>query len=302
MQRVSQIPNATSTYNSSNQRIYTRFHRKPQIYPTSFQKNKKDQINTLEEENVNSLITDIYKQKKYRGMYDPASPNNKNIFIDTDSEVPKSGEIPEEFQNTHIKKSTQLLIAKTESQFPETYNAQNVFKRDGLIKGYYVKVNPNRAYNNNYNTYDYLKNGGNRNTGVKTVFQTPEPEYDENMIYDYNQGYQTQIKPKNDELDYFDYNDNSNLRKNEIGEEYYSLQNNPNNNIYFRNKDIQMNIKPIKNNINNNQQYNEGIFYKKNNMSNSKSNASDLSIDINQQKRQQNGNNIINNFIIKGTG
>jgi hypothetical protein len=65
MQRVIQIPNATSTYNSTNQRIYTRFHRKPQVYPTSFQTNKKTiQIDTLEEENMNNIITDIYKQKK----------------------------------------------------------------------------------------------------------------------------------------------------------------------------------------------------------------------------------------------
>ena len=28
-----------STYNSSNHQVYTRFHRKPQIYPTSFKKN-----------------------------------------------------------------------------------------------------------------------------------------------------------------------------------------------------------------------------------------------------------------------
>ena len=63
MKRVLQVPNITSTYNSANQKIYTRFHRKPQIYPSSFKMNKKDQINTLEEENVNSLISDIYKQK-----------------------------------------------------------------------------------------------------------------------------------------------------------------------------------------------------------------------------------------------
>ena len=189
MQRVSKIPKELSTYNSSNQQIYTRFHRKPQIYPTSFQKNKKNQINTLEEENVNSLITDIYKQKKYRGMLDPASPNNKNIFIDTDSEVQKSDKFQGDFKNTHDKKSTQLLIAKTESQFPETYNSQNIFRRDGLVKGYYIKVNPRKAFN----TYDYFKNGRNKNTGIKTVFKTPEPEDDENVIYDNNQQYQTQI-------------------------------------------------------------------------------------------------------------
>ena len=125
MQKAQQIPNETSTYTTPSQRIYTRFHRRPQIYPTSFQTNKPNRIDTLDEENVNSLISDIYKQKKFRGILDPSSPNNKNIFIDTDSEVQKTDKISEELQNTHDKKSTQLLIAKTESQFPETYNAQN---------------------------------------------------------------------------------------------------------------------------------------------------------------------------------
>ena len=155
MQRIIQVPNATSTYNSTNQRIYTRFHRKPQVYPTSFQTNKKTvQVDTLEEENMNSIITDIYKQKKFRGMLDPTSPNNKNIFIDTDSEIPKSEKIQEEYAKAHNKKSTQLLIAKTESQFPETYNSQNIFKRDGLTKGFYIKANPKI----DNNTYNYMNN------------------------------------------------------------------------------------------------------------------------------------------------
>ena len=63
MQRVNQVPNVQTSYNSTNQRIYTRFHRKPQIYPTSFKINKIAQKNNLEEKNVNSLITNIYKQK-----------------------------------------------------------------------------------------------------------------------------------------------------------------------------------------------------------------------------------------------
>ena len=73
-----EIPNNILTYNAANQPIYTRFHRKPQIYPSSFQANKKNQINNLEEENVNSLISNLYKQKKIRGMLDPGAPNNKN--------------------------------------------------------------------------------------------------------------------------------------------------------------------------------------------------------------------------------
>ena len=303
MQRVIQIPNATSTYNSTNQRIYTRFHRKPQVYPTSFQTNKKTiQIDTLEEENMNNIITDIYKQKKFRGMLDPTSPNNRNIFIDTDSELPNTEKIKDESVKAHNKKSTQLLIEKTESQFPETYNAQNIFNRDGITKGFYVKVNPKR----DINTYNYMNNIQNRNNVVRTVFQTPEPEFDENMIYEYNQVPKTQIRPTKELNNYMNYTDNVNIRRidqynNKISrEEYHSLE--PNSNlIYHRNKDIQIGVIPIKNklNNNNNQQYNKGMVYRKNNASYSKSNISDISYD--QQKKQQNDNNI-NNFIIRGTG
>ena len=303
MQRVIQIPNATSTYNSTNQRIYTRFHRKPQVYPTSFQTNKKTiQIDTLEEENMNNIITDIYKQKKFRGMLDPTSPNNRNIFIDTDSELPNTEKIKDENVKAHNKKSTQLLIEKTESQFPETYNAQNIFNRDGITKGFYVKVNPKR----DINTYNYMNNIQNRNNVVRTVFQTPEPEFDENMIYEYNQVPKTQIRPTKELNNYMNYTDNVNIRRidqynNKISrEEYHSLE--PNSNlIYHRNKDIQIGVIPIKNklNNNNNQQYNKGMVYRKNNASYSKSNISDISYD--QQKKQKNDNNI-NNFIIRGTG
>ena len=306
MQRALQIPNETSTYNGNNQRIYTRFHRKPQIYPSSFRMNQKKQIDNLEEENVNTLISDIYRQKKFRGMLDPTSPNNKNIFIDTDSEVQRSERIPEEYQKVHNKKSTQLLIVKTESQFPETYNSQNIFKKDGLVRGYYIKVNPNK----NYNTYDYeyLKNVENKNKDIRTVFQSPEQEFDENMIYNYNQRYQTQIRPKKEGFNYLNYTDNfNNKNQDQFGketerEDLNLLEPITKNNIYVRNNDIQMGMNPIKNKINRNQQYNRGMVYRKNNVSYSKSNVSELSIDLlNQQKRQQNENNNINNFIIKGT-
>jgi hypothetical protein len=155
MQRIVQNMQSpsTTTNNVTNKRIYTRFHRKPQIYPTGFQTNKTYKEENLDQENMNNIITNIYKEKKYRGVLDPAAPNNKNIFIDTDSEHQKSDKESEHFQHNQYKKSTKLLIAKTESQFPETYNSSNIFKRDGLVRGYYVKVNEN---NNNFNTFNTL--------------------------------------------------------------------------------------------------------------------------------------------------
>ena len=232
MKRVVQIPNNILTYNAANQPIYTRFHRKPQIYPSSFQANKKNQINNLEEENVNSLISNLYKQKKIRGMLDPGAPNNKNIFVDTDSEVQRTEKIQEEYPNTHNKKSTQLLICKTESQFPETYNSQTIFKRDGLTKGYYIKVNPK----NDDNTIDYMNNARNRNKVIRTVFETPGPDLEDNMIFGYNKYPRTQIRPKKEINNYINYTDNGNIRKKdqfrnqaEIGEWLIDEQNSTNN-------------------------------------------------------------------------
>ena len=54
------------------------------------------QIDILEDENMNNIITDIYKQKKFRCMLDRTSPNNKNIFINTNSEILKSEIIQDE--------------------------------------------------------------------------------------------------------------------------------------------------------------------------------------------------------------
>ena len=136
---------SSSTYNVTTKKVYTRFHRKPQVYQSSFQANKTYKvIDNLEKENINSLITNIYKEKKYRGVLDLTSPNNKNICIDTDSEHQQSEKGTPMSTKDQNKKITKLLIAKTESQYPETYNSINVFRRDGVVRGYYVKVSENR--------------------------------------------------------------------------------------------------------------------------------------------------------------
>ena len=136
MKRVIQTTQqpSSNTYNVTTKKVYTRFHRKPQVYQSSFQANKTYKvIDRLDKENINTLITNIYKEKKYRGVLDLTSPNNKNICIDTDSENQKSEKGSGFSAKDQNKKSTKLLIAKTESQFPETYNSLNVFRRE-LIK------------------------------------------------------------------------------------------------------------------------------------------------------------------------
>jgi len=182
------IPRPSSnTYNIASRKIYARYHRKPQLNQTTIRDNKSKLEMTLEQENVNHLLTAIYKEKKYRSTLDPTAPNNKNIFVETDSENLHSDK--GQLQRNLKKKSTQLLIAKTESQFPKTYNSHNIFKGDGIIKGYYIKLNNQK--NNQLSRTVVL----NKKT-FRNIINTPSAESEGKIIYDYNKGAQTQIRQK----------------------------------------------------------------------------------------------------------
>ena len=194
MKRIIQtIPHPSSrTYNATDKRIYTRFHRKPPVNQTTIQSNQSyRKETTLEQEGMNDFISKMYKKKKYCGILDPTAPNNKNIFVETDSDYQKSDRYIDDYKKNHYKKSTQLLIAKTESQFPETYNSQNVFRRDGLVRGYYIKVNQNK--NNQIN--NACKTISNERK-IRTIIQTPSSESEGKILYDFNKGAQTQIRQK----------------------------------------------------------------------------------------------------------
>jgi len=318
MKRIIQtVPYPSSnTYNATNKRIYTRFHRKPQIYPSSFQTNKTIKVQNLEQESMNNLITNIYKEKKYRYILDPAAPNNKDICIDTDSEQQKSER--ENSRNLHHKsnrKSTKLLISKYESQIPETYNSQNIFRRDGIVRGYYIKGNEkNTQINKNYTVYNtFTKNS----RMVKTIVESPSPEHE----YNYNLGAQTQIRTKkvNIKSDYVNQSYNAKTVQHDIIKKEIDLDEWPSvekrtKQVYFRNKDIQIgdNMKTDNSNLSDNQNINQnevqkkrlpvGMVYKKGNVTDmkvsySKSNILDISEDfMNQYKKQQENNN----FIIAG--
>ncbi len=70
-------------------------------------------------------------------MLDPTSPNNKNIFIDTNLEISKSQRIQDEYVKVHNKKITQLLIAKTKSNFLKMITLKIFLKEMGLLKFLY---------------------------------------------------------------------------------------------------------------------------------------------------------------------
>ena len=314
MRRVYQaIPNTTTNTNKfSSKRPYTRFHRKPQIYPTTYQSNQPYKVETTyEEENLNNYISNIYKEKKYRSVLDPAAPNNKNIFIDTDSEHQKSDREIEKIPHNN-KKSAKLLIAKTESQYPDTYNSQNIFSRDGLVKGYYIKVNQNNNLNNNSGAYNTLSKNSRK---IRKITKTPSPESETNYVYNkYNRKTQIEIRNKNMNLNNFNQTYNKNTSNNgffrkEIDlDEWPSVDRTHNAKLYFRNKDIQVgemktdNSNNMENeNLNQYQakKYPTGMVYRRGIPTeiNSKSNISDNSEDyLNQFKKVP----IESNYIIAG--
>ena len=312
MRKVIQaLPNTSSRINNyGNKRIYTRFHRKPQIYPTTFQTNRLYKVETTnEEENMNNYISDIYKEKKYRGVLDPGAPNNKNIFIDTDSEHQKS-EIEPDKISIKNKKSAKLLIAKTESQYPDTYNSENIFTRDGLVKGYFIKVNENNNLKNNSREYINLT----KNSRKVKFDYTPSPESEAKYIYNNYNKKTEQMRTKKINLNNLNQTYNRNTLNNgffkkEIDlDEWPSVDKSHNAKLYFRNKDIQLgeiktdNSNNIENeNINAYQvkKYPAGMVYQKSIVpdANSKSNISDNSEDyLNQYKKIP----IENNYVIAG--
>jgi hypothetical protein len=320
MQRVKQtIPILSSnTYDVNSQRIYTRFHRKPQMYQPSFPTNKTIRIEkTIDQGSMNDFVAKIYKEKKYRGVLDCTSPNNKNIFIDTDSEHQKSEIGQDDYhQPRNNKKSTRLLIAKTESQFPETYNSQTVFRRDGLVRGYYIKVN-NKSTEKFTDNYDInTQNARMINTYVQTPSQ-PEGRY----IYDIKEPHTQIIREKKINLKLLNQKYNRNTIshgcfKKELGLDEWPSVEKTQKIINYKNfiEDKEMKSDSYntesqnQNQIiyqNKKKQFPPGIIYKKGNISEikrpslSKSNISDISEDfLNQYKRQQMNEN--SNYIMAG--
>ena len=329
MQRVLRaFPNiSTYTNNFASKPIYTRFHRKPQVFSSKTQANKTYKIQTnLEDESMNNYISDMYKEKKYRGVLDPAAPNNKNIFIDTDSEHQKSGRNHNNLPNE--KKSEKLLIAKTESQYPYTYNSRNVFSRDGVIKGYFIKSDENDDNNNIINNINNINKSNvyipyntlTKNTRKRININTPSPDQEAKFLYNYNNGAKTQVRDNRVNQNFLDQTCNkSNITnrqfKKEIDlDEWPSIERTHDAKLYFRNKDIQVEDKEKtdysnyvdNDNINQYQSYYKnqgkrypaGMVYQKGNIgeikgSYSKSNMSDISEDFLSQNLKKPETNYI---------
>ena len=62
---------------------------------------------------MNIVISQIFINKNNLDVSQTTFSNNKNIFIDANSEIPKSERIQDKYVKVHNKKITQILIAKT---------------------------------------------------------------------------------------------------------------------------------------------------------------------------------------------
>ena len=136
---------------------------------------KNNENNNISKNNF-KLLNRVYSKNKFRGVLDTTSPNNKDIFIDSDSEKPmKKVSKNTEKKNNIIGKNgcAKLVIEKVESQEPvynnEYYKFTNQQPKDFVInpnllpksfsnKNLLLKYSPKtqnnkNAHRNNSNNY-----------------------------------------------------------------------------------------------------------------------------------------------------
>jgi hypothetical protein len=109
---------------SKNMPLYTRTSLKNSSI-NNFSRNNytNNEYNNISKNNFN-LLNRVYSKNKFRGVLDTTSPNNKDIFIDSDSERPmKKTSKNTDKKNNIIDKNgcAKLVIEKVESQGP-VYN------------------------------------------------------------------------------------------------------------------------------------------------------------------------------------
>lgn len=134
---------------SMNTYAYLPLSKKKPLYPkTSLKKASKNinsknnftysEINNISRNNAN-LLNKVYSKNKFRGVLDTTSPNNKDIFIDSDSERPsKNREKKSKISNKN--RCTKLVIEKVESQKPVNNNEYYKFTNQ-KPKGFVVNSN-----------------------------------------------------------------------------------------------------------------------------------------------------------------
>lgn len=165
---------------SKNMPLYTRTSLKNSSI-NNFSRNNytNNEYNNISKNNFN-LLNRVYSKNKFRGVLDTTSPNNKDIFIDSDSERPmKKTSKNTDKKNNIIDKNgcAKLVIEKVESQGPvynnEYYKFTNQkpkdfeintnllpksFSNKNLLLKYSSKTQNNKNAHRNNSNNNYLIN------------------------------------------------------------------------------------------------------------------------------------------------
>ena len=128
--------------------------------------------------NVDYLLNKAIDKKKYLGIFDPTSPNNKDIFIDSDSEANSPKRNPNH---------TKLVIAKSISQYPKNIKDFGKFLQESSSS--YVNVlrslkNNNIENNNNNNNLFYDNN--NQRYFDNNIYEDPSMSFNNDPSYTFN--------------------------------------------------------------------------------------------------------------------
>ena len=139
--------------------------------------------NTFNNSNISqeyNFLSRYMSKKKYRGVLDMTSPGNKDVLIDSDSEMPdKKGKNLENFGEDNPKKNgcTKLVIEKIESQEPKKneeyykftnqkrllsksntafFPKKNIVNRNPLLRNTSIKQNKTAQKSLNNNNFESL--------------------------------------------------------------------------------------------------------------------------------------------------
>ena len=131
------------------------------------------------DKNVDYLVNKAILKKRYLGILDPTSPNNKDIFIDSDSE---------RYSTKRKTNNTKLVIEKSVSQYPKNIRDFGKYLRESSSsynnilssqKNYNIgNINFNRLYDN----YDNI----NQRYYNYNIYNEPTINYNNEPSYTYN--------------------------------------------------------------------------------------------------------------------
>ena len=120
-------------------------------YTSTIINNKSKEANNSNINNGYNFLTKYITKKKFQGILDMTSPGNKDVLIDSDSELPPSKNIENINKNIFKKnKCAKLVIDKVESQVPKKN------------ENYYKVIQPNRLLGKNKTKFIFKKNYINR--------------------------------------------------------------------------------------------------------------------------------------------